>query len=84
MMPDLHAIETSGIVIDARHIETSGLVPVGKRVRLVIFWPEKPEHTGTGADWLRAAAVNSAFDFWSHPDEDIYSLADGKPIEREK
>jgi Uma2 family endonuclease len=31
-------------------------------------------------EWLRAAASNPAFDFLKDPEEDIYTLADGKPF----
>jgi hypothetical protein len=31
-------------------------------------------------DWLHSASVNPAFDFLNDPDEDIYTLADGKPF----
>jgi hypothetical protein len=31
-------------------------------------------------EWLHAAAANSAFEFLADPDEDVYSLADGKAL----
>jgi hypothetical protein len=31
-------------------------------------------------EWLKAAARNPAFDFLNDPEEDIYTLADGKPF----
>ncbi len=31
-------------------------------------------------EWLKAAASNPAFDFLNDPEEDIYTLADGKPF----
>jgi hypothetical protein len=31
-------------------------------------------------EWLQAAAINPAFDFLKDPEEDIYTLADGKPF----
>lgn len=34
------------------------------------------------SEWLRAAVINSAFDFLKEPEEDIYTLADGKPFHR--
>jgi len=33
--------------------------------------------------WLKAAATNPAFDFLNDPEEDIYTLADGKPLQDE-
>lgn len=32
------------------------------------------------SEWLRSAASNPAFDFLEDPEEDIYTLADGKPF----
>jgi hypothetical protein len=29
---------------------------------------------------MRLAEQSGAFDFWSHPEEAIYSLTDGEPI----
>ncbi|MEI1373461.1 tetratricopeptide repeat protein [Nostoc sp. UHCC 0926] len=31
-------------------------------------------------EWLKAAASNPVFDFLKDPEEDIYTLADGKPF----
>jgi predicted DNA-binding antitoxin AbrB/MazE fold protein len=31
-------------------------------------------------DWLRSASNNPAFDFLKEPEEDIYTLADGRPF----
>jgi len=36
------------------------------------------------SEWLRAAATNPAFDFLKGPEEDIYTLADGKPFHDQK
>ncbi len=35
----------------------------------------------TEMEWLQAAAVNPAFDFLNEPEEDIYTLADGRPFD---
>jgi hypothetical protein len=35
-------------------------------------------------EWLRAAATNPAFDFLKDPEEDIYTLEDGKPFNDEE
>lgn len=32
------------------------------------------------AEWLKSAVNNATFSFLSDPEEDIYTLADGKPI----
>lgn len=78
----LTAIETTGkieqngrIVID----ETFSVnAPVS--VRVIVLFPENEDISEN--DWLRAAATNEAFDFLNDADEDIYSLADGKPLDK--
>ena len=77
MTHELYAIETAGKVIDARHIETEALLPVGRQVRVLVLLPEEdiPEH-----EWLAAASSNSAFAFLADAAEDLYSLEDGEPF----
>jgi len=48
------------------------------RVRIIILLPEEADIDEM--EWLRAAAVNPAFDFLKEPEEDIYTLADGRPF----
>ena len=48
------------------------------RVRVVILLPEETDIDEM--KWLRAATRNSAFDFLKEPEEDIYTLADGRPF----
>jgi hypothetical protein len=48
------------------------------RVRVIILISEEGDIDEQ--EWLRAAAVNPAFDFLKEPEEDIYTLADGKPL----
>ena len=35
----------------------------------------------TESEWLQLGATNSVFDFLADPEEDIYTLEDGKPFE---
>jgi hypothetical protein len=35
----------------------------------------------TEEEWLQAGAQNPAFDFLADPEEDIYTLEDGKPFQ---
>jgi hypothetical protein len=48
-----------------------------KRVRVIILLGEE-EDLGE-ASWLKAGSSNEAFDFLKSPEEDIYTLVDGKP-----
>ena len=83
-MKEMRAIETTGRVIDARHIETRSPIPAGQWVRLVIFWPSGEDDGMAESDWMVAAAKNSLFDFLANPAEDVYTLDDGEAIELEK
>jgi len=35
------------------------------------------------SEWLYAAAANTAFEFLKEPEEDIYTLEDGRPFDDE-
>ena len=75
----MRAVELAG-VIDSEghlHLEAASGLSAG-RVRVLVLW-ESDEPTE--AEWLRAAAAGSAFDFLADVQEDIYSLADGKPFD---
>ena len=74
------AIETIG-TIDAQHqlVLDEPLPVVGPtRVRVIILMPGESDISEV--EWLRAAAANPAFDFLKEAEEDIYTLADGKPF----
>ena len=76
----IKATETIG-TIDAQHqlVLDEPLPVVGPtRVRVIILMPEESDISEV--EWLRAAAANPAFDFLKEAEEDIYTLADGKPF----
>lgn len=76
------AIETTG------RIEQSGRIVIDETfsvsaptsVRIIVLFPEGEDFSEN--EWLQAASKNQAFDFLNEPDEDIYTLADGKPFDR--
>jgi len=74
------AIETTGTVDAQRHlILDEELALAGPtRVRVIILLPEEAEIDEM--EWLRTAAANPAFDFLKQPEEDIYTLANGRPF----
>jgi len=45
----------------------------------VFLPPEESDLNEIG--WLRAAAANPAFDFLKDPEEDVYTLSDGRPFD---
>ena len=75
----LQAVELIGTIDEKGqlHLDTP-ISAVGQgRVRVILI----PEEAEIGEnEWLKAAASNPAFDFLKDPDEDIYTLDDGKPF----
>jgi hypothetical protein len=77
----LTAIETTGT------IERNGKIVIDETfsvdaptyVRVIVLFPE--DEDVSEKEWMKAASNNEAFDFLNDPEEDIYSLADGKPVE---
>jgi hypothetical protein len=76
----LKAIEAAGEIDEQRQLHLDAPLPVAgpSRVRVIILIPEQTDIDER--EWLRAAATNPAFDFLKEPEEDIYTLADGKPF----
>jgi len=77
------AIETVGTINDQRQLVLDEPLPIvgSKRVRIIILIPEAEI---SEQEWLHAAAVNPAFDFLKEPEEDIYTLADGRPFDDQR
>ena len=77
----LHAIETEGRIVDARHIETAVALPVGRQVRVLVLLSAIEEDVSE-SEWLATAARNPVFEFLADAAEDIYTLEDGEPFVR--
>jgi len=77
------AIEITGTIDTQRQLVLDEPLPVvgPTRVRVIILLPEEADIDEM--EWLRAAATNPAFDFLKEPEEDIYTLADGRPFHDE-
>jgi hypothetical protein len=73
-------IETTGTIDAERKLVLDEPLPIvgPTRVRVIILLPEDIEVDER--EWLRAASTNPAFDFLKEPEEDIYTLEDGKPF----
>ena len=76
----LKALEIAGTIDEQRQLHLDTPLPIAgpTRVRVIILIPDQSdidEH-----EWLQAAANNPAFDFLKDSEEDIYTLADGKPF----
>ncbi|MFL5805921.1 MAG: hypothetical protein ACJ8CR_29815 [Roseiflexaceae bacterium] len=76
----MKAIEITGTIDEERRLLLDTPLPISgpSRVRVIILFPE--EQDITEQEWLYAASANPVFDFLKEPEEDIYSLADGKPF----
>jgi hypothetical protein len=80
MSVETRAIETSGIIDAQCQLVLDDPLPIAgpRRVRVIILLPGEDDIDE--AEWLQAAAANSAFDFLKDPSEDIYTIDDGKPF----
>jgi hypothetical protein len=76
----MKAIETTGTIDEERRLLLDEPLPITgpSRVRIIILVSEETDITEQ--EWLYAATHNPAFDFLKEPEEDIYSLTDGKPF----
>jgi hypothetical protein len=77
------ALETTGTIDEHRSLQLDDVLPFPgpMRVRVIVLYPSGDEWDDT--TWLLAAARNPVFDFLNAPEEDIYSLDDGKPFHDE-
>ena len=79
----LTAVEVTGVIDENHQLKLDHALPIAGpvSVRVIVLYPtgEEPDE----AHWLQAATVNPTFDFLNDPKEDIYTLADGKPIQDE-
>ena len=74
------AIEVTATIDAQRQLVLDEPLPVTgpARVRVIVLLPEETDIDEK--EWLRAASANPSFDFLKTPEEDIYTLADGKPF----
>ena len=77
---EMTAIEMTGIVDEHRQLKLDGTLPFSgpRRVRVIVL--STPEDEADEISWLQAASRNPAFSFLAEPEEDIYSITDGKPF----
>ena len=84
MQTPTKAIETTGTIDAQHHLVLDGALPITgpTRVSVIILVPEESDINET--EWLQAAVTNPAFDFLKDPEEDIYTLSDGRPFYDER
>ena len=77
------AIEMTGTVDENRQLHLDGALPFAgpKRVRVIVLSPltEIPKDWDE-TEWLKAAMSSPAFKYLRDPEEDIYTIHDGKPF----
>ena len=78
----VRAIEITGVIDKENRLRLDKPLPIVKpsRVRIIVLFPEEYEKEMSEAEWLYAASVNPAFSFLKEPQEDIYTLSDGRPF----
>jgi hypothetical protein len=83
METPMTAIEVTGTIDEHHQLQLDNLLPIPGpvRVRVIVLYPLVEEWDET--KWVQAAARNPAFDFLNDPEEDLYTLADGKPFHAE-
>jgi hypothetical protein len=76
----MKAIEVVGTIEEDRRVRLDEPLPAGVagRVRLIILLGEDEP---SDREWLHAATLGGAFDFLNAPEEDQYTLRDGKPFD---
>jgi len=75
------AVEMTGMVDQQRHLKLDGELPITGPRKVCVIVLCSLDDEGTENEWLYAAARNPAFDDLKDPQEDIYTLADGKLYE---
>ena len=80
MQATTKAIETTGTINAKHHLVLDETLSITgpTRVRVIILVPEESDINET--EWLQAAAANPTLDFLKDPEEDIYTLSDGRPF----
>jgi hypothetical protein len=83
MKVPMTAIEMTGTVDENRQLKLDGELPFAgpKRVRVIVLSPlTEVTEEWNEMEWLKAALSNSAFEYLRDPEEDIYTIRDGKPF----
>ncbi|NUQ83473.1 MAG: hypothetical protein HUU11_02060 [Anaerolineales bacterium] len=77
------AIEMTGTVDENHQLKLDGILPFAgpKRVRVIVLSPlTEIAVDWSETDWLKATLSNPAFEYLRDPEEDIYTISDGKPF----
>ncbi len=75
------AIETTGTIDSRRQLVLDKPLPIVGPIRARVILLLTEEADIDEMEWLRAAMANPAFEFLKEPEEDIYTLADGRSFD---
>jgi hypothetical protein len=76
----MQAVEAYGHIDSSGSLQIQTPLPLKEGdVKVIIMYAENEEMTEEQL-WIRSVYNNPAFDFLRDPEEDIYSLNDGKPL----
>ncbi len=80
METTMTAVEVTGTIDEHRQLRLDSSLPIAgpMRVRVIVLYPLANEWNET--EWLHAAARSPAFASLKETEEDIYTVADGKPF----
>ena len=79
----MRAIEMTGTVDENHQLRLDGVLPFAgpQRVRVIVLSPlTEIADDWNEMEWLKTSLNNSAFEYLRSPEEDIYSIHDGKPF----
>jgi len=77
------AIEMTGTGDENHQLQLDGILPFAgpKRVRVIVLSPlTEIADELSDVEWLKASLNNPAFEYLRDPEEDIYTIKDGKPF----
>ncbi|HKY55476.1 MAG TPA: hypothetical protein VJM08_14260 [Anaerolineales bacterium] len=77
------AIEMTGTVDENHQLKLDGELPITgpRRVRVIVLSPlTEIADDWNEMEWLKAALNNPVFEYLRDPEEDIYTIKDGKPF----
>ena len=77
------AIEMTGTVDENHQLKLDGALPIAgpKRVRVIVLSPlTEVANEFSEMEWLKVSLSNPAFEYLRDPEEDIYTIHDGKPF----
>lgn len=77
------AIEMTGTVDENHQLKLDGVLPIAgpKRVRVIVLSPlTEIADDWNETEWLKASLSNPTFEYLRDPEEDIYTISDGKPF----